>query len=109
MKNSCTQHFFPGDTIQAVSACIQCSELDLWVLGVKAPKQLRAEEGDARVHASGLRWVSPQICQVELRGRPSSASADLPKAEHAVDQTILRVTGSAFGELVIGVLPETLT
>lgn len=109
MQNSCTQHFFPGDMIQAVQGIFSALNLTFGFWGVKAPKQLRAEEGDARVHASGLRWVSPQICQVELRGLPSSASADRPKAEPTVDQTVLRVTGSAFGELVIGVLPETRT
>lgn len=43
-------------------------------------KQSSIEE-DARVHASGLLWISNQSSKAELVGCPAAASADLPKAE----------------------------
>lgn len=52
---------------------------------MKVLKQSSVEEGDAKVHTSGLLWISNQSHRVELIGRPLAAPAALPKAEQAVE------------------------
>lgn len=51
---------------------------------MKVLKQSSIEEGDAKVHTSGLLWVSNQSHKVDLAA-PSAASAELPKAEPTVE------------------------
>lgn len=98
-RTPCTQDFFPGDTIQAVQGLFSALDLTFGVWGVKFSKQSRVEEGQARVHASGLLWVSHQICGLEFLGRPSMASADLPKAEPAVETKLSFGWGGVHGAI----------
>lgn len=52
---------------------------------MKILKQSSVEEGDAKVHTSGLLWIRIQNHKVELTGCPLEASAGLPKAEETVE------------------------
>lgn len=52
---------------------------------MKIPKQSSVEEGDAKVHTSGLLWISNQCHKVELIGCLLEAPAGLPKAKQAVE------------------------
>lgn len=52
---------------------------------MKILKQSSVEEGDAKVHTSGLLWISNRSHKVELIGCPLEASAGLPKAEQTVE------------------------
>lgn len=52
---------------------------------MKILKQSSVEEGDGKVHTSGLLWISNQSHKEELICFPLAASAGLPKAEQAVE------------------------
>ena len=99
-RTPCTQHFFPGDTIQAVQGLFSALDLTFGVWGVKVPKQSRIEEGEARVHASGLLWVSHQIREVELLGHPPHSLCRPAKSRASCrDQTVLRVGWGAWSHI----------
>ena len=59
---------------------------------MKVLKQSSIEEGDTKVHTSGLLWISNQSHNVDLAA-PSAASAELPKAEPTVETKLFFLRG----------------
>ena len=99
MQNSMYAALFPWRYDPGCQGLFSALDLTFGVWGVKVPKQSRIEEGEARVHASGLLWVSHQIHEVELLGHPSTASADLPKAKPAVETKLSFGWGGVHGAI----------